>query len=157
MKITQPPSQGCFSPHKSCDLIHDFLLTHFHFKCSVCMFVCLEFLENVHIVFCHLIKKDVCLWLKKTFVSKLLCVLIFFWNIGNIFLCRFFKFPLWSLPLLPKLILYKHTYCTRRHTVIKCTSWTAIFSNSVTVCECLCVCVCAVSYTHLTLPTTAEV
>ena len=25
------------------------------------------------------------------------------------------------------------------------------------VCKCVCVCVCAVSYTHLTLPTTAEV
>ena len=30
-------------------------------------------------------------------------------------------------------------------------------SLCVYVCVCVCVCVCAVSYTHLTLPTTAEV
>ena len=37
-----------------------FLLTHFHFKCNVCMFVCLtkrKFPENMHIVLSCLIKK----------------------------------------------------------------------------------------------------
>ena len=58
--IAQPPSQGCFLPQKSCLLIHFFLLTHYQFKCSVRMFVCLmkrKFHKNLHITLSRLIKR----------------------------------------------------------------------------------------------------
>ena len=38
---TSLPSQGCFSPQKKLNSSHFFFLTHFHSKCSVCVFVCL--------------------------------------------------------------------------------------------------------------------